>query len=150
MHVYSDRITHPPRNSINTSFQIPVSLNPIWNPGNLEVSCSCFVLPAYSLSHLRCHPWAKSSLWSPSIHLDQNKLNSKNCWIRFWECLIHWDGLMVKACHPCAMFDSIFLGEACISASVFWSKIFMVHQYIHKQHNYITGVLQNEMIHMQF
>ena len=119
-----------------------------WKPWGESVVVS--FSQAYSLSHLRCHPWAKSSLWSPSIHLDQNTLNSKNCWIRFWECLIHWDGLILKPCHPCAMFDSIFLGEACISASVFWSKIFMVHQYIHKQHNYITGVLQNEMIHMQF
>ena len=116
-HVVSDRITLP-RSSIDMLFQIPVYLNPIWNPENIQVS-SCFVLPEYILSHLRGRPWAKSSLWSPCIHLDQNTVNSKNCWVGFLECWIHcWDSSTMKAYHLCTMFGMNFLGEACISESI--------------------------------
>ena len=117
MHAVSDRITLP-RSSIDMLFQIPVYLNPIWNPENIQVS-SCFVLPEYILSHLRGRPWAKSSLRSPCIHLDQNTVNSKNCWVGFLECWIHcWDSSTMKAYHLCTMFGMNFLGEACISESI--------------------------------
>lgn len=148
MHADMYRVTHLPRNSIDMSFQMPACLNPIWNPGNLAVS-SCSVLPAYSPSHLRGHPWAKST---PCIHLDQNRLDSKNRRIRSGECLIHWEGLMTEeVCRRhCAMLDSLFSCEACISASVFF---FKKNGSIFKQQNYITGVCIckiNEMIHMYF